>query len=148
MTAGRTVAVTVAGSAPVRAEDKVAAVGAVMVALPGSAVGLAPLRVAVAEGRVVVVVATSAAVAVVAGVAGVTVVTVAVVAVVAERETVAALAEAMEVSMGAAEGFVCEPHPSPSNPVLPPANPSLLHATPPRFLRAVHTCRPGEAPMP
>ena len=145
MTAGRARAMAVAGSAPVRAtvaEGRVAAVGAVVVALPGSAVGLAPLRVAVAEGRVMVVVAISAAVAVVAGVTAVTV------AVVAERETVAALAEAMEVSMGAAEGFVCEPHPSPSNPVLPPANPSLLHATPPRFLRAVHTCRPGESPMP
>ena len=49
----------------------------------------------------------------------VAVVTVVTVAVVAKRETVAALAEAVEVSMGVAEGFVCEPSPSPSNPVRP-----------------------------
>ena len=109
-------AMAVAGSAAVRAtvvEGRVGAVGAVVLAITGSAVGLAPLRAAMAEGRVVAVVAASAAVAVVA------VVTVVTVAVVAKRETVAALAEAVEVSMGVAEGFVCEPSPSPSNPVRP-----------------------------
>ena len=96
----------------------------------------------------VAVVAASAAVAVVAVVAVMTVVTV---AVVAERETVVALAEAAEVAGGArggGVGFVCEPRPSPSDPVLPSANPSLRHATSPRFLRAAHTYRPGEAAMP
>ena len=121
-------AVAVAGSATVRAtvaEGWVGVVGAVVVAVSGSAVVLAPLRAAVAsgaEGRVV--------------------------AVVAERETVAALAEAAEAPVGAGAGFVCEPLPAPSDPVLPSANPSLRHATSPRFLRAAHTCRPGEAAMP
>ena len=137
-----------AGSATVRAtvaEGWVGVVGAVVVAVSGSAVVLAPLRAAVAsgaEGRVVAVVAASAAGAVVA------VVTVVTVAVVAERETVAALAEAAEAPVGAGAGFVCEPLPAPSDPVLPSANPSLRHATSPRFLRAAHTCRPGEAAMP
>ena len=113
MAEGKAMAMAVAGSAAVRAtvvEGRVGAVGAVVLAITGSAVGLAPLRAAMAEGRVVAVVAASAAVAVVAVVT---------VAVVAKRETVAALAEAVEVSMGVAEGFVCEPSPSPSNPVRP-----------------------------
>ena len=61
---------------------------------------------------------------------------------------VAALAEAAEAPQGAGVGFVCELLPAPSDPVLPSANPSLRHATSPRFLRAAHTCRPGEAAMP